>query len=227
MATLLELKTSVLEIFKRDDKETEIVRAINEAYSEMCATTAPRKLQDQIYKTVVIGREEYPVPDTVLRVAHPVRLLDPTAGNNSSSSYALEFLTKDEYDNLEPNPNAVEITTGKPHAYTLWKNSILLTDIPDKEYVLEINIGGIPTLLVAEIDETIFLPTWDETNKAGALTRLFGGIGLIQEADLWQRIYRYGFSGNEGYVTGGLELLRQLNRDIQSAPHIVRFNGGF
>lgn len=228
MARFDDLQTMVLEVFKRDDKATELKRAINETYDEMCAFAHPRKLQDQIYKNIIPGREEYPMPDTVLRINHPVRLIDPAATNDSTSSYPMDFLTKNEYDVEEPNPNAAVISRkGKPWAYTIWKNSILLTPIPDLVYMLEINIGGLPTRLVAGQDTTIFQQTWDETHKAGTLSRLFALIGLTESADLWQRVYRYGFAGNEGFVTGGLELLRQTSRDLQQAPVVVRFNGGF
>ena len=224
--TLATFSTMVKEVYKRTDKATEIDRALNETYLEMIAATSPRKTQDQIYRPVVIGREEYPLPETVLRINHPIRLIDPNvASNNSSSHHPLKFLAnKDEYDRIEPNPNATTVITGRPWAYTIWKNSILITDLPDKAYTLEVNIGGVGTKLVASIDETIFQETWDETHKAGALARLFALIDLSDKADLWQRIYRYGFAGNEGLITGGLELLHQTTRDLQDGPFMVANN---
>ena len=214
----------VLEVFKRDDKSTEIDRAINDTYFEMVACVDPRKQQDQIYKPVVRNREEYPIPDNVLRINHPVRLLEVGASNRSSESTPLHYLTKDEYDEIEPNPNALTIYGGVPWAYSFWKNSILLTDIPDanNRWQIEVNIGGEATKLEAATDEVIFSPTWDECLKAGALSRLYAVISAWDRADKWQIVYRYGFAGTEGQINGGLELLKKLNQNITIAPHIVK-----
>lgn len=217
-----DLQTMVLETFKRTDKTTELKRAINETNREMVACVDPRKMRDQIYKPTVVGREEYPIPDTILRINHPIKLIDPTASNNSSSSYPLYFMPKDEYDRDEPNPNASLIVPTRPWAYTFFKNSILLTGLPEKVYTLEMNVGGEATELVSDADTTIFAPTWDEIIKAGTLARLYVLIERTDLADIQQKIYRYGFAGNEGNITGGLALLKELNKQIQDAPLIVQ-----
>ena len=223
--TLADFRTMVLEVFKRDDKATELDRSINETYREMIAAVHPRKLKDQIYKICIIRREEYPLAENVLRILHPIRLIDMSSDvNNSSSHGPLEFIDKVEYDRREPNPNAATITPGRPTAYTIWKNSILLTPIPDKAYKMEVNIGGVGDALVAASDTSIFLPTWDETIKAGTLARLYLGIGLKEEADVWQSVYRWWFAGKEGKITGGLERLEQICKEYQQAPLIVQNN---
>lgn len=223
--TLAQFRTMVLEVFKRDDKSTEIDRAINDAYREMIACVHPRKLKDQIYHTCVLNREEYPLPEDVLRINHPLRLIDPTDDTNNSTAHTpLEFINKTDYDEREPNPNAGTIVPGRPDAYCIFKNSILLTPLPDKAYLIEVNVGGVGTALAAAADETIFQPTWDETHKAGALARLYIGIGLKEDADVWQSIYRWGFAGKEGGITGGLELLKQLCRAYEDPTLIVENN---
>ena len=221
--TFSAFQTTVLETFKRTDKTTELKRAINDTYKEMIACLNPRKQQDQIYRSTVVGREEYPFPEAVIRIAHPIRLIDLTNNtNNSSSSYPLRFITKDEYDALEPNPNATTIVPGRPHSYTIWKNSILLTSIPDKVYRLEINISQEATLLVDDNDQVIFPITWDETIKFGALSRLYAIIERWDMAGLTQKAYQYGFAGSEGHITGGLELFKILQSEVSDAVNIVQ-----
>lgn len=214
-------QTNVLAVYKRDDKTTELKAAINSAYQEMVAIVDPPKQQDQIYKDTVIGREEYVIPDSILRMNHPVRLIEKNSTNNSSQSYPLKFISKQEYDEIEPNPNATTIIGGKPWAYCMWKNSILLTRIPDKVYSLEINMGGEATLMSADADTTIFAPTWDETLKAGALSRMFALVGLREEADFWQTVYKFGFAGAEDNITGGLFMLKRLTEEKMRAPSMV------
>ena len=224
MATLAQLRTMVKETFKRTDKDTEIDRAINDAYDEMVAAIYPRKSQDQIYKPLIIGREEYPLPDTILRVTHPIRLINTAANDSSSSSYPMDFISKDEYDLWEPNPNASTVSDkGPPKKYTIWKNSVLVRPKPDlSTYYIEANVGGVVTRLVEASDATIFVATWDETQKAGTLSRLYLGIQLSGEADLWQQIYRWGFAGNEEHITGGLALMKAITQETQRAPMMVK-----
>lgn len=222
-STFAELQAAVLRVFKRDDKQTELEEALNDTVKEMVAAVDPRKMKDQIYKPTVVGREDYAIPDTILRINHPIRLIDPNSSNNQSSSFPLHFYSKEEYDAVEPNPNAATIVPGKPEGYCFYKNSILLTPIPDAVYRLEMNVGGEPTKLVEDADTTIFSQTWDETIKAGTLARLFAGIESWDNANKWQSVYRYGFAGNEKAITGGLELLKQLNSQIEDNQKIVEY----
>ena len=219
-----DLQSKVLSVFIRTDKTQGIKDAINETYKEMVACVDPNKIKDQIYKPTIAGREEYPIPDTILRINHPIRLIDPDAGSNSGSSYPLDFITKEEYDYWEPNPNASSPSTGIPWAYTFWKNSVLLTDIPNKVFRLEMNVGGEAGVLSDASDTPIFSPAWDEVIKAGALTRLYGLIKDWDSAERWQSIYVNGFVGEQGPFVGGLKLLKQLNDQISKAPLIVRPN---
>lgn len=216
-----ELQALVLTDFIRTDKTVEIKRALNDTYKEMVACVDPRRQRDQIYKATVAGREEYPIPTGVLRLNHPIRLIDPAASSGSASSYPLHFLTKVEYDEIETNPNASTVDRGKPWAYTVYKNSVLLTDIPDQIYNIEMNVGGEATPMVEEGDATIFAPTWDETIKAGALSRLYANLKDWDTAGQWQTIYRWGFAGREGLINGGLELLKRLEQQATRAQLIV------
>lgn len=222
--TFEDLQAQVLETFKRTDKTTELKRSINETYREMVGVIDPRKLKDQIYKPLIIGREEYAIPDTVLRINHPARLLDTTASNNSASSFPMDFISKDEYDRIEPNPNASTLNSrGRPRKYCFYKNSVLVTPIPDLSiYAIELNVGGEPTVLVEASDQTIFSPMWDEIIVAGSLARLFAKIEDWDNADKWQIIYRYGFAGKDSGIEGGLMLLKKLNKVIEEAPTIVK-----
>jgi len=222
--TFEDLQTMVLENYKRTDKTTELKRALNETYREMVACIDPRKMKEQIFYDLEVGQEDYAIPDTTLRINHPLRLIDITASNNSASSYPMRFISKDEYDEIEPNPNSSEnIIGGRPYKYCFYKNSILVTPVPDRPiYRIEMDMGGETEIMVAPTDATIFAPTWDETIKAGTLSRMYALIDEWDNADKWQTVYRYGFAGKEGRITGGLELLKKLNEEIEVAPIIVR-----
>lgn len=218
--TLADLRTAVGQIFKRTDKSTEIDAFINDTLREMTAVVDPRKLKDQEYVPTVLGQEDYALPSTILRLNHPIRLIDTLANNNSSSSHPLNFITKENYDELQPNPNATTVTTGEPRDYTIYKNCILLNPIPDRAtYRLEINMGGNPTDLAGPTDAIIFNDVWKETIKAGSLARLYSMMELFAESQYWMAIYTSGMSGR-----GGMSFLKSMEDATIYAPTIVNNN---
>ena len=188
----------------------------------MLSTVAHHKLQDRVYKSIVAGQYELSLPSGILRINHPIKLIDPTGGALSVNSGPLRFMTKEEYDAVEPESDDVSPSTGTPWGYTLWKNSIYIVTIPNKAYTLEINIGGEAVDLLADADESILSSVWDETIKAGALTRLFGSVKLYTDADYWRKVYLNGQEGDDNMLVGGLNLLKQLDHDNFNAVLIVK-----
>lgn len=220
-SSLLQLRPRVLRIYKRTDKNTELDEAINDAYMEMIAAVAPRKMEDRVYRAVTAGRAQWALPSGVLRLNHPIKLIDPLGGSSTTSSYPLRFITKEEYDFWEPNPDASSPTTGIPWGYTIHKNSIWLVNVPDRNYQLEMNIGGEPVRLVADSDQVIFSETWDPTLAAGAAARLFAQTKQYTDLKIWQGVYENGFLAGQ---KGGLNLLKEIEQDNKQAVRIVRNN---
>lgn len=226
MGTREEIRESVIRVFKRDDKDTEINEAINDTLREMAGCCESRKLQDQKWVPLIKDQEDYALPENLLRLRHPIRLIDTQGSNSDSNSYPLKFMTKGEYDMREPNPNATTKNPGTVWAYCIWKNCILVTDLPDEtdRYRLEANVGNEITILSSDIDEPVFRDRWDETIKHGTLGRMYYSIQLFGEGDKWRDIYVNGFTGDNGQIMGGLKLLRMLDNDVAEAPLIVRNN---
>jgi len=224
MSTLLELTNKVKQIYKRDDADTlQTSVAINDTYKAMLAVLGHHKLQDRAYKNIVKGQYEVSLPDGFLRIHHPIKLIDPDGGSQATSSYPLRFMTKQEYDYWEPSPDlwAMDNSTGIPWGYCIWKNSIYITSIPDRDYTLEMMIGGDPVDLLTDSDESILSSTWDETIMAGALSRLYAAVKLYTDADYWRKVYLNGSEGDGASLVGGLNLLRQLDSGNTHGPIII------
>lgn len=223
MSTLLELYDRVKMVYKRDDADTIPPKtAINDTYKAMLSVIGHHKLQDRMYKDIIAEQFEISFPLGILRIHHPIKLIDPAGGSEGANSFPLRFMTKGEYDYWEPYPEATNPGTGTPWGYTVWKNSIYLTSIPDKAYILEIAMGGEPVDLLADVDESILSSVWDETIVAGALHRLFAAVKLYSDSDYWRKVYLNGSEGDGNLLVGGLNLLRQLDHDNSNAVPIVR-----
>lgn len=189
MSAISALKTYIKRDFKRTDKDTEIVQAINDAFLWI-ATIIPHgnyKYQSWIYTAV--GREDYSLPSNLIHLIHPVKFLEGSAA--SDSGYPLERITKEEYDILEPNPNRTNPSTGKPIQYTVYSRSILVTPLPDSaNYLLEIMWSKRPVSLSADADTPELGAEWDEVIKQIALDKLYAGMGMLQESSYWASLYR-------------------------------------
>lgn len=223
--TRKQLRDAVLQVYKRTDKNTEINDAINETLREMAAILEPRKLQDRRFMPMAIGQYEYALPDDVLAIQHPIRLVDPTEENTSGSHYPMRHLTKTEYDRYEPFPEASSVNTAKPWAYTIWKNCILVTALPDKAYRMYLNMGAETVELAADSDTMFLQDTFKETVKAGTLARMFALIKRYErDAAFWAGIYNKGYADDGGLLVGGLQALKKSERSVKRAPLIVRNN---
>jgi hypothetical protein len=117
MSTLLSLETKLKQIYKRDDPNTLQPKvAINDTYKAMLAVISHHKLQDRAYKDIIKGQFEVSLPSGFLSIHHPIKLIDPTGGSQSTGSYPLDFITKEEYDFWEPAPDLwqTDNSTGIP-----------------------------------------------------------------------------------------------------------------
>lgn len=173
--------------FKRENEDTRILQAINDMILYIAIRIPHSNYKFQSYANTTVGQEDYPLPDTILHLIHPIRLLEGSTTNDQG--FVLEHITKEKYDELEPNPNRVNPSTGKPFAYTIYSRSILLTSIPDKVYLMEINWAEKPPLLVNDTDIHSLGSEWDEVIKWGALFRCYAGLGMIEESEYFRSKY--------------------------------------
>ncbi|MFA5037858.1 MAG: hypothetical protein WC479_11875 [Candidatus Izemoplasmatales bacterium] len=191
--TRLQFYSYIVEIFKRTDKSTEIYRALNETITDIANRYPFENYSFQSWIPCVVGQEDYPLPSTLVHISHPIRLLEGSAATDDG--FPLDFITKQEYDALEANPNRTSPETGEPAKYTIFSDSILLTPIPDStDYLIEINWGKQATALSVDSDTASFISAWDEIIKWGTLFRVYLGLGLTEDATPWQALYEQGIN---------------------------------
>jgi len=188
--TRLQFLSYITRTLKRTDKNTEIYESLNETIRDVSGRARFQEYQFQSYVACVSGQEDYPLPSTLLHIQHPVRLLDGSATNDNGNQ--LTHISKAEYDRREPNPNRTSPSVGRPGAYTIYSNSILLTPIPDDTYLIEIDWGNVPTNLAADGESPSFNEMWDEVLKHGVLFRMFALLGMYEDAEYWRGHYELG-----------------------------------
>lgn len=184
-------KTYVKYDFKRTDKDTELVQALNDAIIAVAVKMPHGVYKYTSYVATVNGQPDYALPATMMHIIHPIRLLE---GNSSSDSgWPLEHISKDEYDILEPNPfRTSPDSKGDPSKYTIYSGSILPWPIPDDAtHLLEIDWTKVPTDQSGASDTPALPDYWREVLKQMTLSRLCQGIGLYQEAQYWRSLYEY------------------------------------
>lgn len=142
----------------------------------------------QSYVNTTAGTEDYALPSNLIHLIHPIRLI--LGSGTSDSGYALDKLSKEEYDIRHPNPNWNTSLRGRPSAYTVYSRSILLTPIPDvSTYYLEINWSKRITAQSAASDVSSLGSEWDEVLMQGTLERLYQSMQMYEDAAIWGSKY--------------------------------------
>ena len=185
---LSEFKTYVKYDFKRNDKDTELVQFYNDMVMWVAMQMPHAGYKFQSYITTSVDIEDYEIPSNAIHLMHPVKLIIGTG--DSDTGYPLSFLTKSQYDLIEPNPNRSNPYTGRPTKYCVYGRKILVTPVPDlATYILEINWSKRPTALSGDSEVTSLGSEWDEVLKQGTLERLYDSLEMYEEARYWGSKY--------------------------------------
>lgn len=220
---LSDFVTYVKQDFKREDKDTEIIQAYNDMVNWVSVVIPHAGYKYQSYINTTVGVEDYALPENLIHLIKPIRLLLGTGAGDSG--YELDDITKQEYDFREPNPNRSVVPMGRPSAACIFSRSILLTPIPDlATYLIEINWTKRRTVLSLDAETTNLGSEWDEVLKHGVLERVMAGLGLYEESQFWGSKYHQSNNGVDMPV-GLCGLLVQIERDREfSAVGRIRNN---
>lgn len=210
--TASELITYIKRDFRRENEDARILQAINDTVMNISIIIPHSNYKFQSYAHTTVGEEDYPLPPDILHLIHPIRLLEGM--DSTDTGWVLDHITKEEYDQIEPNPNRDTPSTGRPQRYTIYSRSILLQPIPDKaDYFLEINWAKRPTKLVNNSDTDSLPEEYDEVIKWGTLFRCYAGLGMYQEAEFWRSKYE----NANGDPIGMFKMLIEAERSYEGS----------
>ncbi len=177
----------IIRTFKRTDKNTEILEAINDTISDMRIRFSLDETKDEAYSTgiSVLGSYRIDLPDDFEHMVTDVKILD------GDQSYVLKKLSKQEFDDMYPNPNDTNVQKFKPVHYTIFSNAILLGPVPDKtSYQYEFSYSTIyDTPITVSTSDVPFSDMYREALKYGVLFRINVALENDDAAAKWRTFY--------------------------------------
>lgn len=222
--TLANFLTYVKLDFKRQDKDTELTQHYNDMINWVSVQMPHSGYKFQSYVNTTVGVEDYPVPENLIYLMHPIRFL--LGAGSGDEGYPMDHVSKQEYDALESNPNRTNPPKGRPRAYTLYNRRILVTPIPDlATYLFEINWTKRAVPLSATTDIPNLGSEWDEVLKQGTLARTYAGLGMLEESLFWDKKYHVMDPYGNDMPAGLCRKLLEIERDREgSAIGVIRNN---
>ena len=128
--------TYVKEIFKRDDKDTELYEIITDVVQNLRATYFFEDYKKESYTDDIASLGDYK-----LTLPSEFRHLigDVVLQEDNGTSRQLIRLTKPQFDEKYPHPNDSNVSKARPVDYCIFSGQVLLGPVPDStSYVYQI-----------------------------------------------------------------------------------------
>lgn len=174
-----ELHDYIIRTFKRTDKTTEVYDAITDTIMDMCEEFDFEERKVEAYTAAgitVLGDYKLDLPDDFGHLIGDVRWSD------GDDSYTLGKLSKQQFNEIFPDPDGNDPIDGEPTHYCVFGKQILLGPVPDRtDYQYQIDYSTFPAdAIVAGTSDVPFTDNARECVKFGALARLYE---LLEEFD--------------------------------------------
>jgi len=208
-----EVYNYILSTFKRTDKSTEVYQAITDTCRDV-------RLRYSFEDTKVIGistpisalgEYKFLLPDDFGHLITDIRIID------ADDSYPLKKISKQEYDDLLPNPSSTTVSKSKPTKYCIYGGYVYLYGVPDDvSYQYEVDYASEDEVEVSSItDDVAFSNRYRELLKFGILYRLYRDLGFDNESTKWLSLYE----------TEIQKIIRKDERNTQSNKDCVKYQG--
>lgn len=180
----LELHDYIIRTFKRTDKTTEVYDAITDTIMDMCEEYGFDENKVEAYTTAgitALGDYKIDLPDDFSHLLGDVRWSD------QDESGTLTKLSKQQFNEMFPDPDGDEPIDGEPTHYCLFGKQILIGPVPDDiTYEYQIDYSKFPSDPVTSVtSDVMFTDNARECVKFGVLARLYE---CVEE---WDNAARY------------------------------------
>lgn len=178
----------VLRTLKRTDKTDEVYDAITDTIVDMCERMDFEDTKVEAYTTsgiTSLGDYKIDLPSNFGRLIGDVRWSD------QDDSTTLTRLSKQQFNEMFPDPDGDDPIDGEPTHYCVFGNQILLGPVPDDvTYEYQIDYSTFPADVVnASTTEVLFTDKARECVKFGTLARVFGVMEVFDLSDRYRNLY--------------------------------------
>lgn len=162
----------VIRTFKRPDKSAEVYDAITDTIMDMAERFGFEDSKIEAYTAAgitVVGDYKLDLPSDFGRLIGDVRFSD------GDKSWTLTKLSKQEFNEMFPDPDGNNPDIGQPTHYTIFAKQILLGPVPDRtDYIYQLDYAKFITdAIESGTSEVLFSDNARECLKFGTLSRLF------------------------------------------------------
>ena len=166
-----DLYDYVVRTFKRTDKTEEVYDAITDTLVDMCERVAFEENKVEGYTASgisVLGDYKIDLPSNFGRLIGDVRWSD------GDLSWTLKKLSKQQFNEMFPDPDGNEPIDGKPTHYCIFGKQILMGPVPDDTtYIYMLDYSKFLDAKVnATTSDVMFSDNARECIKFGSLARL-------------------------------------------------------
>jgi catechol 2,3-dioxygenase-like lactoylglutathione lyase family enzyme len=183
-----ELATYITRIWKRTDKSAELYEAVTDTVLDMKLRYSHDRFMVEAYSTSisVLGDYKIDVPSDFGHIVGEMRCCE-----SNTNAVVLKKVSKAEFDNLYPNPNATGVSKDMPEHYCMFGEQFLFGPVPNKtsySYEFSYSTESVETITAATADVP-FSDRYRECLKFGTLMRLYAGVDDDEKAMKWKAFY--------------------------------------
>ena len=183
-----EMLAYVKKVFKRTDKDAEIYECITDTILDIKIRHDFDAYKVEAYSTSIATAGDYKIeiPSDFGHLVGAMRCCE-----DDSNSRVLVKLSKAEFDELYPNPNATDVTTAMPQHYCLFGEQFLFGPVPDKTtYSYEFSYTTEAVEIIGASTTVVPFSVFNrECVRAGTLQRIFQIVENEERAQYWGQVY--------------------------------------
>ncbi len=184
-----ELHDYIVRTFKRTDKTDEVYDAITDTIIEMCEKFGFEENKVEAYTTsgiTSLGDYKIDLPDDFGHLIGDVRW------SNQNESRTLTKLSKQEFNEMFPDPDGDDPVYEEPTHYCIFGKKILLGPVPnDISHEYQIDYSKLPSEAITSVSiDVMFTDNARECVKFGSLARLYEGVEEWDNAERYSQKYQ-------------------------------------
>lgn len=186
--TRTEYLTYVKKTFKREDKDDELVDALQDTLYDMSTNYEFQVSETETDLVIASDTYKYTYPsDYALLVSNVVYI------DSGGSGRALTKLSKTEFDEKYPDISSTTFITGDPEDYMIYANEIYIAPYiksvtSEKLYLYGADVAAV----LGASDSPVYKDRFREVIKFGTLYRAYSDLDMDDKAAKYELLYRNG-----------------------------------